>query len=94
VKVISEFGFDSLGLTEEDFLGSDQIIQLGYPPRRIDLLTDLTSLDFDSSWQNRVDGDLDGFNVSYLSREDFIKNKLAVGRAKDFADVEALKLLD
>lgn len=91
VEVIRRFGFGSLGLTEADFLAADQVVQLGFPPRRIDLLTKLTDLDFETSWPNRVAGKLDGLTVSYLSREDFIRNKLAVGRPKDLADAEAVR---
>jgi hypothetical protein len=47
MNALKEFGFGSLGLKTEDFLESDQIIQLGYPPNRIDILTTLKSLKFD-----------------------------------------------
>ncbi len=66
IAVVEEFGFGSLGLTEADFLGEDQVIELGYPPRRIDLLTKLTALAFETSWNNRVVGDL-GERVSSFS---------------------------
>ena len=46
VKALQEFGFGSLGLKADDFLVTDQIIQLGYPPRRIDLLTALPGVEF------------------------------------------------
>jgi hypothetical protein len=94
IEVVRRFGFGSLGLTEADFLEEDQVVQLGFPPRRIDLLTHLTALDFESSWQNRVSGKIDEITVYYLSREDFIRNKLAVGRPKDLADAEAVRETD
>ncbi len=89
IKAINDYGFSSLGLRDEDFLAIDQV-QLGFPPRRIDLLTGLTGLDFECAWPNRTLGELDGITVSYISKEDFIKNKLATGRAKDLADIEAI----
>jgi hypothetical protein len=68
---------------------------LGYPPRRIDILTGLSGLEFANAWANRVKGEIDGIPVCFPSREDFILNKRATGRAKDLADVEAVaKLLD
>jgi hypothetical protein len=38
LKVLQAFGFGSLGLTAADF-DADTVVQLGHPPRRIDLLT-------------------------------------------------------
>jgi hypothetical protein len=92
VNVIEAFGFASLGLVADDFLESDRVVQLGDPPRRIDILTKLTALEFDHAWANRQTGDLDGIPVHFLSREDFLVNKRATGRAKDLADVEAVEL--
>ena len=90
-KAIEEFGFGSLGITESDLTGEDQVIQLGFPPRRIDILTNLTGLTFDDAWKHRVQGDLDEVPVNFISREDFIKNKLELARPKDLADVDALR---
>lgn len=46
LKALEKFGFGSLDLKPGDFLESDQIIQLGYPPNRIDILTTLKDLKF------------------------------------------------
>ena len=94
IQVLKEFGFASLGLKSEDFQLEDQIIQLGYPPRRIDILTSLSGLDFESAWLKKEAGDFDGIPVFYLSKEDFITNKRATGRPKDLADIEAVENQD
>ena len=91
VQVIDKFGFGSLGLTLEDFVHPDQVIQLGYPPRRIDVLTNISGLKFDEAWPSRVSGSLDGIPVYYISKEHFILNKKASGRNKDLADVDTLE---
>src|SRR2546421_12519748 len=60
VQAIADFGFSSLGLTPEDFLTPDQFIQMGYPPLRIDLATDLSGIRFDECYPSRVEADIDG----------------------------------
>jgi len=89
-KVVAAFHFASLGLTARDFAEPDQIVQLGRPPNRIDLLTSLTGVDFDEVWATRVPSSLEGLPTSFISRECLIKNKKATARAQDLADVEAL----
>jgi hypothetical protein len=79
---LDDFGFRSLGLKESDFT-SGNTVQLGYPPRRIDLITAITGVTFEEAWETRVQGTLVGLPVSYLSRELLIRNKQAVNRGKD-----------
>jgi hypothetical protein len=56
---LSQFGFDSLGLTSKDFLAIEQVVQLGIPPNRIDLLTSISGVGFDEAWKLRAAGTLD-----------------------------------
>ncbi|MBK6713715.1 MAG: hypothetical protein IPG57_01060 [Burkholderiales bacterium] len=86
---LGDFGFGSLGLTRDDF-GSDSVIQLGHPPRRIDLLTTLDGVDFSECWPRREVVALGGVTLNIIGRGDFISNKQAVGRLKDLADIEAI----
>jgi hypothetical protein len=89
LKALSNFGFKDLNLTEKDIL-SGKIIQLGYPPVRIDLVTVLDGLNSDEIWDTRVSGKFGDIFVSYIARAAFIKNKRALGRHKDLADLELL----
>lgn len=89
LKALKDFGFQSLALTEKDIL-SGNIIQIGYPPVRIDLITILDGLTADEIWSSRQEGQLVGQTVHYLGKDAFIKNKRATGRQKDLADLEAL----
>jgi hypothetical protein len=91
IKVIVAFGFESTGLQTKDFLEPDQIIQLGVAPHRIDLLTGIDAITFDSAWPARIPGQLDGLPVNFLSKDLFIQNKMAAGRPQDLADVERLR---
>jgi len=90
LSVLNEFGFGALNLSEKDFTQSDQIIQLGVPPIRIDFITSIDGVEWDAAWANREKGSWDHTPVAYLSRDDFIANKRASGRLKDLADIESL----
>lgn len=91
VTVLAEFGFASLGFTKEDFLKKDFINQIGSPPLRIDLLSDIDGLTFDECYTNKVQIDRDNLSVPFLSYNDLLKNKKAAGRLKDLADISELE---
>ena len=93
VQALSDFGFDSVGLTVADFVADDRVIQLGRAPNRIDLLTRLYGVSIDEIWRERVDAVLDGLRVSMISRNALIRNKRATGRTQDLADAEKLEEL-
>lgn len=88
---LRSFGFGDLELTASSFVDSYQVIQLGTAPNRIDLLTSITGVPFDEAWAGRVEGDIDGAKVNFISRTDLIRNKKATARNQDRADVEALE---
>lgn len=90
INAVEQFGFGSVGLKEQDFLDAGTIIQLGYPPRRINLLTTLTGVDFNQCFMNRVVVDMDGLPINFIDLENLRKNKRATGRAQDLADIENL----
>jgi hypothetical protein len=87
---IEQFGFGDLGLSAEDFVREDQIIQIGVAPNRIDLLTFLSGVDFEEAWATREPSDIDGLSVAFISKELLKRNKAASGRSQDLADLEHL----
>jgi predicted nucleotidyltransferase len=91
VAALEQFGFGSLGLREADFLAPDQVIQLGQPPSRIDLLCTVSGLSFADCYESRVTVEIDDVSVNFINLENLIKNKAASGRHKDLADLENLK---
>lgn len=93
VRVIAEFGFGQLGLTENDFLRENYVTQLGYPPLRIDILNAISGVEFDEAYSARFETEVDELEISFISANDLIRNKQSVGRAKDLGDVEALEKL-
>lgn len=90
IRALHEFGFGTLGLTPEDFLEPDQIVQLGYPPNRIDLLTTIPGVSFENCYPQRQVIDIDGIAVNFIDLESLKRNKQASGRAQDLADLENL----
>ncbi len=90
LSALNDFGFGSVGLKAEDF-GPDAVIQLGMPPRRIDLLTSIDGVDFDTCHARRETVHVDGLSLPLIGLEDFKANKRATGRHKDLADLEALE---
>jgi hypothetical protein len=91
LQVLKDFGFQELEITNEDLTNPDRIIQLGYPPLRIDLLTDIDGVDFSTAWENKDSSNYGKQKINIISRELFIRNKLASGRQKDKEDLEKLK---
>jgi hypothetical protein len=91
IGALDQFGFGSLGLKDADFLTPDQIIQLGYPPNRIDLVTTPPGVEFGICHSARVDVEVDGVLVSFIDLENLKKNKKASGRLQDLADLENLQ---
>ena len=90
VKALADFGAPSDQLTLDDFSRPGIVLQLGLPPRRIDILTELTGIAFAEAWPERVRAPFGPLEVDYLGRAAFIANKRATGRARDLADIEAL----
>ncbi|MFM7858747.1 MAG: hypothetical protein ACKO96_44200, partial [Flammeovirgaceae bacterium] len=88
LAVLNDFGMGSLGISLSDLTQPGQVIQLGYPPGRIDLLTTIDGVDFTSSYAQRLTLTLDGVSLDFIGIEDFKKNKLATGRLKDLADLQ------
>ena len=82
-----------LGVSREDLETPGMVIQVGMPPRRIDLLTEASGLAFDQAWQNRALHRVGSLEVPFLSRLDLVRNKRATGRAKDLADLDVLERL-
>jgi hypothetical protein len=89
--LLEEFGFTALELVVEDFLEPGTVIQLGHPPNRINLLTTLTGIDFDYCFDSRIVNNFDNIQVNFVNLENLKRNKKAVGRPQDLADLDNLK---
>ena len=91
VNVLSDFGFSNIDLVPGDFLKPSQTIQLGYPPNRIDLLTNVSGVEFKSCYNSKKTVNMEGVFIDFIGLECLKKNKAAVGRLQDLADLENLE---
>ena len=91
LALVNQFGFEQSSFKETDFLQPEQIIQLGRVPNRIDLLTSLTGVTTDEAFDAKVSAIIDGVPVFVLGKGTLIRNKRAVGRPQDLADLSALE---
>lgn len=91
LNALAAFGFGSSGLKAEDFLEADQIIQLGYPPNRIDILATLEALEFEDCYKTKVEAEIRGLRIDLIDIESLKRNKRATGRLQDLADAENLE---
>ncbi|MEO5917622.1 MAG: nucleotidyl transferase AbiEii/AbiGii toxin family protein [Luteolibacter sp.] len=89
--VLADFGFGEAGITREDFLDIDQVIQLGRAPNRIDILTGISGVTWQAAWASRTQVDLDGLEIQVIGKTELIQNKQATGRPQDLADLARLR---
>jgi predicted nucleotidyltransferase len=90
VEVLKEFGFDIPKLQPDLFLNEKNIIRLGEPPIRIEVITDIPGVDFAECYNERVVDDIDGVKVNIISLKHLKTNKKATGRHRDLDDLENL----
>lgn len=92
-KALQRFGAPLGQITVEDFTNDDIIFQIGVAPRRIDIITGVSALNFDETISRAIEVHVEGLKVLIPSVPDLITNKKATGRIKDLADVETLESL-
>ncbi len=90
VDALREFGFESAQLTVDLFLKRDQIIRMGNPPVRIEIMTTISGVNFDECYSERITEVIDGVKVEIINLEHLKLNKQAAGRYKDLDDLENL----
>lgn len=95
VAALTEFGppLAAHGVSVQDFARPGTVYQLGVPPLRIDLLTEISGVAFEDAWSSRIRAVIDGIRVNVLGRETLLRNKRASDRPKDRHDVEELERL-
>ena len=91
MKALEDFGFGDLDVSKEDLLSAGVVVQLGYPPNRIDLINSPDGVTFAECFESRIVVDLDGITIPVIDIDNLKKNKRASGRAQDLADLEKLE---
>lgn len=90
MKALAAFGAPLADLSEGDFAREGIVYQIGVPPGRIDILTQLTALTFAEAWPSRLRRPFGDVDVDFIGREAFVRNKRATGRPKDLGDIEGM----
>ncbi len=90
VATLVAFGFGVAALSPDLFTAPDSLVRMGLPPNRIEVLTSISGVTFDTCWPNRVEDVWDSVPVCVLGLDDLKTNKRASGRAKDLADLDEL----
>jgi predicted nucleotidyltransferase len=91
LQSVNEFGFSSFNLTTSTFTKPGNVIQLGYPPLRIDLLTEIDGVTFEECFNNRTQVAIGDLTVNFIGYNDLLKNKREAGRPRDIDDIDNLK---
>ena len=91
IEVLKEFGFDLPELEKELFLKENKVIRMGIPPMRLEILTSIDGVCFETCFKNRIIADFGSFKVNFISKDDLLTNKQASGRPKDLLDYDVLQ---
>lgn len=90
-SALSKFGAPLQNLSKQDLLRRDTVVQIGVTPRRIDILTQITGVDYEEAESQRISVSLEGITVPVIGLDHLLQNKAAVGRPQDNADVARLR---
>jgi hypothetical protein len=90
-EALQGFGAPLEGVTAADFASAGFFYSFGRPPIEVDIITEISGVSFDEAWQSRDAGALGGVPVSFIGREEFLRNKRSTGRLRDLADAEAVE---
>ena len=90
-RALQRFGAPLDNVKIADLATPGIVFQIGIEPVRIDIITEVDGLDFDEAWKRRVVGRYGAVPIAFVSVEDLIANKRAVGRPQDLLDLEKLQ---
>jgi hypothetical protein len=91
MRALAAFGAPLADVAIDDFAREGVVYQIGVPPGRIDILTELTGLRFEDAWPSRVRHPFGDVQVDFIGRDAFVRNKRATGRPKDLGDIEGME---
>lgn len=89
LSALDKFGFSALNFKKTDFV-PNQIVQLGYPPNRIDIITSPAGVSFDECYASKEQVELEMISVNFIDLKNLLKSKKAANRTRDLADLEEL----
>jgi hypothetical protein len=92
-RALTQFGapLAASNVVVDEFARPGMVYQIGLPPRRIDVMTEISGVTFDEAWESRVSAEVDGRTIAFIGRATLLKNKHTAGRLKDLADAARLE---
>lgn len=89
---LQRFGapLEAAQVTPHDFQEPGTVYQIGLPPRRIDILTQISGVSFEEAWSSRISREVDGRQIAFVGLRELLRNKRAAGRPKDHVDADLL----
>ena len=90
VRALDQFGFGAVPVSPDLFIRPNSVIRLGVPPLRVEILTSLSGVEFDTCYAENIIVDIEEIRVPVISLDRLRENKAAAGRSKDLADLENL----
>lgn len=90
MRALAAFGAPLTEITEADFARPGVVYQIGVPPGRVDILTELTGVSFADAWPDRLRRPFGNIDADFIGRDAFLRNKRALGRPKDLGDIDGL----
>lgn len=90
IEAIRDFGFEDPELTIATFTKLKKIVRMGFPPIRLEILSEIDGVKFEECYKNRIVDEIDGVYINIIDIENLKRNKKASGRMKDLADLENL----
>ncbi|MFO7849900.1 MAG: nucleotidyltransferase [Spirochaetia bacterium] len=90
IHALDDFGFGDLDVSTKDLSVPNMVVQLGVPPVRIDFITSLSGVDWETAEAGMVSGLYGQVPVHFLGKQELLHNKRTIARYKDLADIEAL----
>ena len=90
-RAIEIFGMPVDNISVDDLASPGLVLQFGFPPQRIDVMTSVSGVTFDEAWPRRIFVDVEGKQHPVIGKDELIRNKRAAGRAQDLVDIQALK---
>lgn len=90
-RALSQFGAPLHEVDEATFIKLGVVFQIGIAPRRIDIMSAVSGIDFEEAYRHRQTVEIEGMPIPILSHDDLIRNKRATGRDKDRLDADRLE---
>ena len=90
LRALLDFGAPLTDLSVDDLSRKETIFQIGLPPLRIDIITNIDGVEFEEAWPDRLETLFGGVPALVISRHHLIANKKTAARLQDLADVEQL----